>query len=150
MAAGGVVPPPAGYWRKMQAISGNNYILGHRRRSRHRLRPPRCNVRAAKYEIEPDFLVASKPLTSSYFPLSAILFTDAVYQAVADNSAKIGVFAHGFTAAGIRRDGGRAGKPRDHRGARSRRRGAAAGASVPGPARGIRLPLNVGEARGAG
>ena len=52
------------------------------------------------YDIEPDFIVVSKALTSSYVPLSAILFTDKIYQTLADNSAKIGVFAHGFTASG--------------------------------------------------
>ena len=30
----------------------------------------------------------------------AVLITDKIYQTVADNSAKIGVFAHGFTASG--------------------------------------------------
>jgi 4-aminobutyrate--pyruvate transaminase len=52
------------------------------------------------YGIDPDILVLSKALTSSYIPLSALVFTDAIYQALADNSAKIGVFAHGFTASG--------------------------------------------------
>ena len=52
------------------------------------------------YDIAPDFMVVSKALTSSYVPLSAILFTDRIYQTLADNSAKIGVFAHGFTASG--------------------------------------------------
>jgi 4-aminobutyrate---pyruvate transaminase len=52
------------------------------------------------YDIAPDFVIVSKALTSSYFPLTAILFTDKIYQTLADNSAKIGVFAHGFTASG--------------------------------------------------
>jgi len=52
------------------------------------------------YDITPDVLVVSKALTSSYVPLSAVIFSDAIYQIVADNSAKIGVFAHGFTASG--------------------------------------------------
>ena len=45
-------------------------------------------------------MVLSKAITSSYFPLTAILMNDRVYQVIADNSAKIGVFAHGFTASG--------------------------------------------------
>ncbi len=52
------------------------------------------------YDIAPDVLVVSKALTSSYMPLSAVIFSDKIYQAVADNSAKIGAFAHGFTASG--------------------------------------------------
>ncbi len=45
-------------------------------------------------------MVLSKQLTSSYQPLSAILFTDAIYDVIANNSAKIGTFGHGFTAGG--------------------------------------------------
>ena len=52
------------------------------------------------YGIAPDVIVVSKALTSSYIPLSALLFTDPIYQTLADNAAKIGVFAHGFTASG--------------------------------------------------
>ena len=52
------------------------------------------------YGIEPDVLVVSKAITSSYFPLSAVMISDAIYQAVADNTNAIGVFGHGFTASG--------------------------------------------------
>jgi 4-aminobutyrate--pyruvate transaminase len=52
------------------------------------------------YGIKPDILVLSKGITSSYMPLSAVLVSDKIYQAVADNSAKIGSFGHGFTASG--------------------------------------------------
>jgi 4-aminobutyrate--pyruvate transaminase len=100
MGAGGVIPPPAGYWRTMQAICRKHDILivadevitGFGRLG--------AMFGSHKYGIEPDILVASKALTSSYFPLSAVLISDPIYQAVADDSAKIGVFAHGFTASG--------------------------------------------------
>src|SRR5205823_5851462 len=52
------------------------------------------------FDITPDFVVLSKQLTSAYQPLSAILFSDAVYNVVADNTAKVGTFGHGFTAGG--------------------------------------------------
>ena len=45
-------------------------------------------------------LVLSKQITSSYLPLAALLITDEIYQAVADNTAKIGTFGHGFTGSG--------------------------------------------------
>jgi 4-aminobutyrate--pyruvate transaminase len=100
MGAGGVMPPPKGYWEKIQAVLKKHDVLlvadevitGFGRTG---------NMFASQtYNIQPDFMVVSKALTSSYFPLSAILFTDKVYQTLADNSAKIGVFAHGFTASG--------------------------------------------------
>jgi 4-aminobutyrate---pyruvate transaminase len=100
MGAGGVIPPPAGYWRTMQAICRKHDILlvadevitGFGRLG--------AMFGSHKYDIEPDIIVASKALTSSYFPLSAVLISDPVYQTVADESAKIGTFAHGFTASG--------------------------------------------------
>jgi 4-aminobutyrate--pyruvate transaminase len=100
MGAGGVMPPPATYWEKIQAVCRKHDVLivadevitGFGRTG---------NAFACQtYGIEPDFMVVSKAITSSYLPLSAILFTDKIYQTLADNSAKIGVFAHGFTASG--------------------------------------------------
>ena len=100
MGAGGVMPPPKTYWEKMQAVCRKHDVLvvadevitGFGRTG---------NMFASQtYNITPDFMVVSKAITSSYFPLSAILFTDKIYQTLADNSAKIGVFAHGFTASG--------------------------------------------------
>ena len=100
MGAGGVMPPPRTYWEKMQAVCrkydvlvvADEVITGFGRTGEW--------FACQTYGIEPDFMVVSKALTSSYFPLSAILFTDKIYQTMADNSARIGVFAHGFTASG--------------------------------------------------
>jgi 4-aminobutyrate--pyruvate transaminase len=100
MGAGGVMPPPATYWEKIQAVCRKHDVLivadevitGFGRTG---------NMFGCQtYDISPDFLVVSKAITSSYLPLSAILFTDKIYQALADNSNKIGVFGHGYTASG--------------------------------------------------
>jgi len=100
MGAGGVIPPPRTYWERVQAICRRHDILviadevitGFGRTGRM--------FGCEYYDIKPDVLVVSKALTSSYAPLSAVIFSDAIYQVVADNSAKIGVFGHGFTASG--------------------------------------------------
>ena len=100
MGAGGVIPPPRTYWEKIQAVCRKHDVLivadevitGFGRTGQM--------FGCQTYNIEPDFMVVSKAITSSYFPLSAILFTDKIYQTLADNSARIGVFAHGFTASG--------------------------------------------------
>jgi len=100
MGAGGVMPPPHTYWEKMQAVCrkydvlvvADEVITGFGRTGNW--------FGCQTYNFEPDFMVVSKALTSSYFPLTAVLFTDKIYQTLADNSAKIGVFAHGFTASG--------------------------------------------------
>jgi 4-aminobutyrate---pyruvate transaminase len=100
MGAGGVIPPPEGYWPRMREICRKHDILLIADEVITGFGRTGALFGSHKYGIEPDILVVSKALTSSYFPLSAVLISDAVYQAVADNSARLGVFAHGFTASG--------------------------------------------------
>ncbi len=100
MGAGGVILPPRGYWRAMQDICRRHDILVVADEVITGFGRTGAMFGSQTYGIEPDILVVSKALTSSYFPLSAVLISDAVYQAVADNSNAIGVFAHGFTASG--------------------------------------------------
>ncbi|PZO81374.1 MAG: aspartate aminotransferase family protein, partial [Mesorhizobium amorphae] len=100
MAAGGVMPPPAGYWEGVERICRANDILivadevicGFGRLGT----PFGCET----YNFTPDIMTLSKQITSSYMPLAAIVFSDKIYQAIADNTAKIGTFGHGFTASG--------------------------------------------------
>jgi 4-aminobutyrate---pyruvate transaminase len=100
MGAGGVIIPPRTYWEKIQAVCrrydvlivADEVITGFGRTGRM--------FGSETFGIAPDILVLSKALTSSYMPLSALVFTDAIYQTLAENSAKVGVFAHGFTASG--------------------------------------------------
>ena len=100
MGAGGVLTPPKGYWEGVQAILkkydillvADEVICGFGRTGKM--------FACETYDIKPDVLVISKQLSSSYMPLSAILMNDNFYQPIADESDKIGVFAHGFTASG--------------------------------------------------
>jgi 4-aminobutyrate--pyruvate transaminase len=100
MAAGGVIIPPRTYWTKMQAVCRKHEIMivadevitGFGRLGT----PFGCDL----FEIDPDIMVLSKQLTSSYQPLAAVLISDELFQGVADNSGKIGTFGHGFTASG--------------------------------------------------
>ncbi|MEX2629613.1 MAG: aspartate aminotransferase family protein [Tistlia sp.] len=100
MGAGGVIVPPATYWDKIQKVCRKHDVLiiadevinGFGRTGRM--------FGSDLYGIEPDMVVMSKALTSSYLPLSALLMNDKIYQGVADNTAKIGTFGHGFTASG--------------------------------------------------
>ncbi|RFC68947.1 MULTISPECIES: aspartate aminotransferase family protein [Mesorhizobium] len=100
MAAGGVLPPPAGYWEGVERICRANDILiisdevicGFGRLGT----PFGCQ----KYNFTPDIITLSKQITSSYMPLAAVMFSEPIYQAIADNSAKLNNFGHGFTASG--------------------------------------------------
>ena len=100
MGAGGVFIPPRTYWQKIQdvcrkydvLIVADEVINGFGRTG---------NVWGCDtYGITPDIMVCSKQITSSYVPLAAITFTNEIYNVIADNTAKIGTFGHGFTTSG--------------------------------------------------
>lgn len=97
MGAGGVLPPPAGYWPRVQEICRRHDILIVVDEVINGFGRLGTMFASDYYGIDPDVMVVSKQITSSYAPLAAVLFSDEIYQGVADNTAKIGTFGHGFT-----------------------------------------------------
>jgi 4-aminobutyrate--pyruvate transaminase len=100
MGAGGVMPPPAGYWPGIEALCRKHDILLVSDEVINGFGRVGSPFGADHYGFKPDIMVVSKQLTSSYVPLAAVLFSDAIYAGVADNSARIGTFGHGFTTSG--------------------------------------------------
>ncbi len=100
IGAGGVLPPPATYWEKVQAVCRRHDVLVVADEVINGFGRLGTMFACDHYGIRPDILVVSKQLTSSYMPIAAVLFSDAIYQGVADGSARLGTFGHGFTASG--------------------------------------------------
>ncbi|MPZ11801.1 MAG: aminotransferase class III-fold pyridoxal phosphate-dependent enzyme [Kiloniellaceae bacterium] len=95
--AGGVLVPPQGYWQKIQAVLkkydvlliADEVITGFGRTG---------NLFGCEtFGIKPDMMTVAKQLSGAYMPISAVLVSDPIYQAIADNSAKRGNFGHGYT-----------------------------------------------------
>ncbi len=100
MGAGGVIVPPKTYWEKIQAVIkkydilliADEVICGFGRTG---------NMFGCEtFGIKPDIMSVAKALSSAYLPISAVMISDKVYQGLADNSAKIGTFGHGYTYSG--------------------------------------------------
>ncbi len=100
MGAGGALIPPAGYFAKIQAVCDRHDVLfiadevitgfgrlGHMWGSQ-------------AFGIRPDTISFAKAVTSAYLPLGGVMVNEAVYQALLDESRKIGLFAHGYTYSG--------------------------------------------------
>ncbi|WP_454689558.1 aspartate aminotransferase family protein [Achromobacter aloeverae] len=100
MGAGGVIAPPRTYWQKIQAVCRKHDILviadevitGFGRLGKR--------FGSDVYGIEPDIMVFSKQITSSYQPLAAVLLSPQINEVIAENSGKVGTLGHGYTASG--------------------------------------------------
>ncbi len=100
IGAGGVLPPPATYFDKVQKVLAKYDVLfiadevvcGYGRTGEM--------FGSNTYGIRPDILTTAKGLSSGYAPISAVLINEKVYAAVAANSGSIGIFGHGFTYSG--------------------------------------------------
>ncbi len=100
IGAGGVIPPPAGYWAKIQAVCRRHDVLVVADEVINGFGRLGTMFACELYGIRPDILVVSKQITSSYLPLAAVLITDQLYQGIADGSDRLGTFGHGFTTSG--------------------------------------------------
>ena len=99
-AAGGVLIPPPGYFEGVQRVLkkydvlmlADEVVCGFGRLGSWF----GCDY----FGIRPDMVTVAKALTGAYVPMSALLVSDAIYQAVADQSSGVGAFGHGYTYGG--------------------------------------------------
>jgi 4-aminobutyrate---pyruvate transaminase len=100
MGAGGVLVPPAGYFPKIQAVLerydillvADEVICGFGRTGSYW----GCQT----MDFRPDILTCAKALSASFLPVSAVMINAKMFEAIADETAAIGTFGHGFTYSG--------------------------------------------------
>ncbi|MBP2236493.1 4-aminobutyrate--pyruvate transaminase [Sinorhizobium kostiense] len=100
IAAGGVIPAPEGYWQRVEAICRQHDIVLIADEIITAFGRLGTMFGCQYYGFQPDIMVLSKQLTSSYQPLAAIVISDAISEVLTENSGRIGSFAHGFTTTG--------------------------------------------------
>ncbi|MWV26843.1 aminotransferase [Aurantiacibacter rhizosphaerae] len=100
MGAGGLIPPPEGYFDEIVPILKKNDILlvadevvsGYGRLGTY--------WGAQSYGFEPDLITSAKGVTSGYFPMSAVFVSPKVWDVLDAGAGEIGVFGHGYTYSG--------------------------------------------------
>jgi len=100
MGVGGVLVPPESYFEKVQSVLkrydvlfvADEVICGFGRTGQMW----GCQT----FGIKPDIITCAKQLSSAYMPISAVLVSEPIWQAMVEQSAKIGTFGHGFTYGG--------------------------------------------------
>jgi 4-aminobutyrate--pyruvate transaminase len=100
MGSGGVIVPPATYFDKVQAVLKRHDVL-------FLVDEVICGFGrlgdmfgCQTYNLKPDMITLAKGLSSGYQPISALLVSEAIFEACVRQSGKIGVFGHGFTYSG--------------------------------------------------
>lgn len=100
MGTGGVIIPGGGYYDKVQAVLAKHDVLfivdevicGFGRLGTW--------FGSSCFGLKPDLMTFAKGLTSAYFPMSAVAVSDDIWKVLAEGSAEVGMFAHGFTYSG--------------------------------------------------
>ena len=97
---GGALTPPRTYWDKIQAVLqkydvmllADEVICGFGRTG---------NMWGTQtYNLKPDLITCAKALSASYQPISGLMISDRIYEAMVKQSETHGTFGHGFTYGG--------------------------------------------------
>ncbi|NQV83868.1 MAG: aspartate aminotransferase family protein, partial [Rhodospirillales bacterium] len=100
MGAGGVIVPPPTYFEKIQAVLkkydvlmlADEVICGFGRTG---------NMWGTQtFDMKPDMIACAKALSSAYIPIAALMISEPIYQALVQQSEKLGLFGHGSTYGG--------------------------------------------------
>lgn len=97
MGAGGLIPPPEGYFDEIGPILKKHDILlvadevvsGFGRLGTY--------WGSQTYGYEPDLITSAKGVTSGYFPMSVVFISPKVWDVLEREAAQVGVFGHGYT-----------------------------------------------------
>ena len=100
MGAGGVIVPPQTYFSEIMRVCrkydvymiSDEVICGFGRLG--------AMFGCSALGYEPDSITVAKALTSAYLPLAGVTVPPVMYEAMLDESRKIGMFGHGFTYSG--------------------------------------------------
>ncbi len=97
MGTGGIIPPPVGYWAKVQEVLerydilliADEVVTGFGRTG--------SMFGSIHYGLKPDFMTIAKGLTSAYAPLSGSIISQRVFDVLMKGSDDFGALAHGWT-----------------------------------------------------
>ncbi|MBL94618.1 MAG: aspartate aminotransferase family protein [Magnetovibrio sp.] len=100
LGAGGVIVPPRTYYEKIQAVLQKYDILLVADEVINGFGRTGNMWGTQTMGLKPDFISCAKQLSAAYLPISALLISDRIYQAMVKQSEKLGIFGHGSTYAG--------------------------------------------------
>lgn len=100
LGAGGAIPPPQGYFEKIQPILERHDILfiadevitGFYRTGEM--------FATQTYGLKPDLITMAKALSAAYLPIGGVMLSEKIHEVLVEGSRKFGLFGTGFTYSG--------------------------------------------------
>lgn len=97
LGTGGIVPPPAGYWPRIERVLrkydvlliADEVVTGFGRLG--------SEFGCMHYGFQPDLITIAKGLTSAYAPLSGVIVSDEIWKTLQEGSDRLGSIGHGWT-----------------------------------------------------
>jgi L-2,4-diaminobutyrate transaminase len=97
LGTGGIVPPPPGYWEKIQAVLARHEVLLIADEVVTAFGRLGSMFGSTHYGIRPDIITIAKGLTSAYAPLSGSIVSDAIWTVLEQGTDAMGPIGHGWT-----------------------------------------------------
>ena len=100
LGAGGIVIPPADYYHRLQNVLARHDILFIADEVITGFGRTGSMFATEEFDLEPDMITLAKGLSSAYIPISAVMVSRRVTEAIVTGSTQTGSFGHGFTYSG--------------------------------------------------
>ncbi len=97
MGTGGLIPPPDGYWARVQEVLDRHDILLIADEVVTGFGRTGSMFGSDHYGLRPDFMTIAKGLTSAYAPLSGSIISQRVFDVLMQGADDFGPLAHGWT-----------------------------------------------------
>ena len=97
MGTGGILPPPDGYWARVQEVLDRHDILLMADEVVTGFGRTGDMFGSDHYGLRPDFMTIAKGLTSAYAPLSGSIISQRVFDVIMQGTDDFGPLGHGWT-----------------------------------------------------
>ncbi|MEQ9674711.1 MAG: aspartate aminotransferase family protein [Roseovarius indicus] len=97
LGTGGIVPPPAGYWKAIQKVLDKHDILFVADEVVTGFGRLGSMMGSEHYGLKPDLITIAKGLTSAYAPLSGSIVSEKMWKVLEQGTDEFGAIGHGWT-----------------------------------------------------
>ncbi|MET8680903.1 aminotransferase [Streptomyces sp. NPDC004647] len=100
LGAGGLIIPPANYYDRVQEVLARHDILFIADEVITGFGRTGSMFATTEFDLRPDMITLAKGMSSAYLPISAVMVSARVWNAMTEGAERFHTFGHGFTYSG--------------------------------------------------